>query len=164
MHPARVLMNSASQSRKTASARQPFAREIARRLIGSGRPEREDGETAARAAAAACNNLYRALSRWVGSDGCHALFARALADARIEYPALTQVQLRARSEPYIDSVTETTIAHGDAATAEALESLLVRLVELLGRLIGNDMAMKLIERSLAASETGRPSGDKREEA
>jgi hypothetical protein len=164
LHAARVFMNSANQGRKTASETQPSAREIARRLISSGRLGRDDGESTARATAAACDNLYRALSRWVGPDGCHALFARALADTRIEYPALTQVQLRARSEPYIDSVAETIIAHGDAATAEALESLLVRLVELLGRLIGDDMAMKLIERSLVASETGRPSGGKREEA
>ena len=57
------------------------------------------------------------------------------------------------------------MAHGDPATAEALESLLVRLVELLGRLIGDDMAMKLIERSLAASERGSGTSDgRREEA
>jgi hypothetical protein len=57
------------------------------------------------------------------------------------------------------------MAHGDAATAEALESMLVRLIELLGRLIGDDMAMKLIQRSLAASERGdSTSNARREEA
>jgi hypothetical protein len=56
------------------------------------------------------------------------------------------------------------MAHGDAATAEALESMLVRLVELLGRLIGDDMAMKLIERSLAASGPSATSRGRREEA
>lgn len=44
------------------------------------------------------------------------------------------------------------MAHGDAATGKALESLLVTLIELLGRLIGDDMATKLIGRALAASE------------
>jgi len=90
---------------------------------------------------------------------------RALAQAQLEYPALAQIQLHARSEPYIDGIAETIMAHGDPATAEALESMLVRLVELLGRLIGDDMASKLIDRSLAASEHGdAPSGNKREEA
>ncbi len=141
------------------------SRQIAHRLVNTRRSERAGGDTAARAAAAACDHLYRELSRWVGSDGCHALFTRALAQARTEYPALGQIELRAGSEPYIDGVAATIMAHGDPATAEALETVLVRLVELLGRLIGDDMAMKLIERSLAASETGDATLDgTREEA
>jgi len=56
------------------------------------------------------------------------------------------------------------MAYGDAATAEGLESMLVRLVELLGRLIGDDMAVKLIEQSLAPSHGSDGAADKREEA
>ena len=141
------------------------SRQIARRLVDRRRSEQPGGETAARAAAAACDDLYRELSRWVGPDGCHALFTRALAQARTEYPVLGQIQLRARSEPYIDGVAATIMANGDRVTSEALESMLVRLVELLGRLIGDDMATKLIERSLAASQTGNRTVDgTREEA
>ncbi len=55
------------------------------------------------------------------------------------------------------------MAHGDAATAEALESMLVHLVELLGRLIGDDMATKLIERSLGVSERDDTMSDSRRE-
>jgi hypothetical protein len=158
-------MYSPDGGKATPSGNHPPAREIAGRLISRRRSERKGGETAARAAAAACDNLYRELSRWVGPDGCHALFTRALAETRTEYPALTQIQLRARLEPYIDGVAETILAHGDPATAEALESMLVRLVELLGRLIGDDMATKLIERSLASSEhDDGPFPDTREEA
>lgn len=147
-------MNPADQGKARLSPDEPLARQLARRLIGARPTERAGTETAARAAAAACDHLYQALSRWVGSDGCHALFTRALAEARTEYPALAQIQLRARSQPYIDGVPETIMARGDAATAEALESTLVHLVELLGRLIGDDMATKLIERSVSASERG----------
>jgi hypothetical protein len=160
-----AVMNPAGQGKDALSGNQPPARQIAQRLINGHRSERAGGHTAARAAAAACDDLYRELSRWVGPDGCHALFTRALAQARTEYPALREIQLRARSESYIDGVAETIMAHGDAATAEALESMLVRLVELLGRLIGDDMAMKLIERSLPASERGDAASDgRREEA
>lgn len=141
------------------------AREIARRLINSRHPERKGADSRARAAAAACDDLYRDLSRWVGSDGCHALFTRALAQAQLEYATLDRVQLRPGSEPYIDGVAETIMGLGDAATAEALESMLVHLVELLGRLIGDDIATKLIERSLAAADRDDTTpDDRREEA
>jgi hypothetical protein len=76
---------------------------------------------------------------------------------------LAQIQLRARSQPYIDRVPETIMAHGDAATAEGLESVLVHLVELLGRLIGNDMTTNLIERSAGVSERGDAIPDTRRE-
>jgi hypothetical protein len=115
--------------------------------------------------AAACDHLYHELSRWVGPDGCHALFTRALAQARTTYAALGQIQLRARSQPYVDGVAATIIAHSDTATAEALEAMLINLVELLGRLIGDDMATKLIERSMRPSAHGNAAPDgTREEA
>ncbi len=139
------------------------AQEIARRMIDSRRSKRSGDDTAARASAAACDHLYQELSQWVGPEGCHALFTRALAQARTEYPALEQIQLRPRSEPYIDGLAGTIMAHGDAATAGALESVLVRLIELLCRLIGDDMAMKLIERSLAASERGDAASPRKRE-
>jgi hypothetical protein len=156
-------MNTVDQGKDMLSRDQTPARQIAHHLIDSHRSEPAEGDSAARTAAAACDHLYRELSRWVGRDGCHALFTRALAEGRTEYPALGQIQLRSRSELYIDGVAETIMAHGDPATAEALESMLVRLVELLGRLIGDDMAVKLIERSLAVSERGDATSDGRQE-
>ena len=158
---ARALMQTPDEASESLAQPQQAARQIARRLINARRPGRP-GDTPARAAAAACDHLYWDLSRWVGRDGCHALFTRALAQARTDYPVLEEIRLRAQSEPYVEGVAEIIMAHGDAATSEALESMLIRLVELLGRLIGDDMAMKLIERSLAAPEPG--SDGRREEA
>ena len=78
---------------------------------------------------------------------------------------LAQIEIRARSQPHIDGVGETIMAGGDPAAAEALEFMLERLIELLGRLIGDDMAKKLIERTFVSSEPvdGLPGG-LREEA
>jgi len=155
-------MSSPDRSNNTPSGDVPAAQEIVRRLIRS-RPHRQQrGDTSARAAAAASDSLYRELSRWVGPDGCHALFTRALAESRSQYPVLEKIQLRARSEPYIEGIADSIMARGDPETAEALESMLVRLVELLGRLIGDDMAGKLIDRTFGDSE--RRSDDTREEA
>jgi hypothetical protein len=157
---AQPVMSSANAGEDRLSARQ-----IARRLIKNRQPERKGSEGSARAAAAACDDLYRELSRWVGLDGCHALFTRALAEARTKSAALDQIQLRPRAEPYIDGVAQSITSRGDAATADALEAMLVHLVELLGRLIGDDMATKLIDQSIAAPGRGDPtSDDRREEA
>jgi hypothetical protein len=139
------------------------AGQIARRLIASRRPDRKGSDSGARATAATCDDLYLQLSRWVGLDGCHALFTRALAEARTESEALDEIQLRPRSEPYLDGIAESITSNGDAATAEALETMLVHVVELLGRLIGDDMATKLIELSIAAPGRGDATSDNRRE-
>jgi hypothetical protein len=158
-YPVRPAMSSGDAGRNRLSARQ-----IARRLIKNRQPERKGAEGRARAAAATCDDLYRELSRWVGLDGCHALFTRALAEARTESAALDEIQLRPRAEPYIDGVAKSITSRGDPATADALEAMLVHLVELLGRLIGEDMATKLIDRSIAAGRSDTTSDDAREEA
>ena len=139
---------------------------LVRRLIRSRQPRGAGrGDAAAWAEAAACGDLYRDLSQWVGTDGCHALFSRALAQSRKERAALELIRLSAGSEPYADGVAESLKEHGDEATAEALEVMLVRLVELLERLVGDEMAMKLIERSFIASEgAGATPEDIEEEA
>ena len=155
-------MNTADQGKEGLPPGQAPSLQLARRLIEARRSERSDGDTPARAAAGASERLFRELSRWVGLDGCYALFSRALSQAQTDYPALRKIQISARSQPHIDGVAETIMARGDPAAAEGIEFMLERLVELLGRLIGDDMAKKLIERSLAAPEPG--SSDRREEA
>jgi hypothetical protein len=155
-------MTTADQGKEGLAPGQAPSRQLARRLIEARRSERSDGDTPARAAADASDRLYRELCRWVGIDGCHALFSRALSQAQTDYPALGKVQISARSQPHIDGVAETIMARGDPATAEGIEFMLERLVELLGRLIGDDMTKKLIERSLAAPE--QDSSERREEA
>ena len=127
---------------------------LARRLIDGRRGDGAPSLDSAHSAAAAFDHLYQRLSRWVGLDGCHALFTRGHANARTEHPLLSNIQLRARSTPYLDGVAETADQHGAVETVEALESMLVVVIELLGRLIGDDLATKLIERDLAQSAEG----------
>lgn len=146
-----------------ADQSKPRAKPLVLRLIGRSPSEGAPSDSAAIAAAAACDRLYRELSRWVGPDGCHALFTRALAQATVEHPGLRQIQLRPRAEPYVQGVTETIAAKGDGETGEALEAMLIRLVESLGRLVGADIATKLIERGLEASERNKTRSDVRRE-
>jgi len=122
------------------------ARELVRKLIDD-RTTSVGAPADARVVASAGDFLYRELSRWVGHDGCHAVFTRVLSDTRDDHPALAHVQFRTRTHPYIEGASEAVRAHGDPVTAAALEAVLVRVIELVGRLIGDDMATRLIERS-----------------
>ena len=133
----------------------PPARHFALRLLGRTQDSAGD-DTPGNVACAACDNLYWELSRWIGFDGCHALFTRALGKARIDHPSLSSIVLRVRSDPYVEGVGQSIASHGDAAVAAALESMLVQVVDLLGRIIGDDLAAKLMEQSIA---TAGGSGD-----
>ncbi len=125
------------------------ARELAKRLVDRETNTADAKTTRASAAALAGEGLYRALSRWIGSDGCHALFTRARAQEQPGNRALESLQLSPRHDPYIIGVAESIGEYGDDATADAIESMIVGMIELLGRLIGVDMATSLIERSLS---------------
>ncbi|HYN80677.1 MAG TPA: hypothetical protein VES88_04185 [Gemmatimonadaceae bacterium] len=129
----------------------PAALQLARRLIDRDSAEGAASPGSAQLAAAAFDRLYLDLAIWVGFDGCHALFVRALAEARGEDPLLQTIAVRARSSPYLGGVAETIEQHGDRETAEALESMLVILIDLMGRLIGDEMARNLIERGFEVS-------------
>lgn len=140
------------------------ARDLIRKLIDD-RGTRVGGSADARTIASAGDFLYRELSRWIGHDGCHAVFTRVLADSRGEHPALKHIHCRTRTHPYIEGAAEAVSAHGEPATAVALEAVLIRVVELVGRLIGDDMATILIERSRdAANITDAAPQRRREEA
>jgi hypothetical protein len=125
------------------------ARELAAKLVDRENRSGDKAATSASAAAFAGDDLYRALSRWIGRDGCHALFARARAQEQPANQALDALKLNPRHEPYITGVDDSIGEYGDGATADAIESMIVGMIELLGRLIGVDMATSLIERSLA---------------
>ncbi len=108
-----------------------------------------NGSNRAPDAAAAAEDLYRLLAGWIGSDGCHALFARARAEAEVNHPSLGALQIHARAQPYVTGVVDSVGKYGDAATADAIQSMIAGTIEILGRLIGVDMATNLIERSSA---------------
>ena len=145
------------------SDKSPWARAAARRLIEGNRSELRESSSRAHGVAAACNDLYRGLSRWVGPDGCHAVFTRALAQVREKSGSLDQILLRPGADPYLDGVAESILSQGDSEVADALEAVLIQIVELLERLIGPGMATKLIERSSVAPGRGDPKSEERQE-
>jgi hypothetical protein len=122
------------------------ANELASRLIA-----RESSTAPDASAAVIAANVLAAVSadlcRFVGSDGCYALLTRARSQAQSAHPALKNITIIAGLDLALQGVPESIQEHGAAKIAAGLESTLVAVVELLGRLIGDELAMKLLENS-----------------
>lgn len=147
----------------------PAARVVAHRLLagagvplgpGSDRPNAADpadsADPADPAADAerACRHLAAELSRWFGPFGVQALFTRALADARAGHPALAAVGVRGAGEPWLDGLPDAARAHGARAATEGVVTILAALIDLLGRLIGEDMAVNLVSQAMLVAASG----------
>jgi hypothetical protein len=81
----------------------------------------------------------------MGEDGCNALLTRALARTEAEHPVLKSIRRIGDDGIQWDSVVGSVEAHGVVAVTAAIEGLIAALVEILGRLIGEDMAVQLID-------------------
>ena len=120
--------------------------QIARRVLRrAGETGSDDGgaPTAAELQRA-CNRLKANLCETMGADGCTALFARALARTEAAHPALKSVRRVSEGDIALDDVLPSVETHGLAAVTEALEAFLAALIDVLGRLIGEDMALRLM--------------------
>jgi hypothetical protein len=88
------------------------------------------------------------LSRWFGFYGYHALLTRALAEARREHPVLATIQVRSATEPWFEPFPEAAGTHGADAAIQGWVALLTELLDLLGRLIGEGLAVKLVSQAM----------------
>ena len=123
------------------------ARNLADLLLENERAT-QPGASPETAAVNACMRLNAELCRWVGTIGCHTLFARALRSAQAEYRGLSALTLRPGREPPLQGVEQVVAQIGTKDGAVAIEALLVSLLDLLERFIGADIVGALVERSL----------------
>ena len=93
----------------------------------------------------------------VGDDGTDALLSRAMARVDERHPAARD--LRRTATANIDSayLAAAVSTHGEAAIRAAIEEMLGTVIELLSRLIGGGMALRLIDHESGA--TSRPPTD-----
>lgn len=134
--------------RHTSSARTAAARLIAH--------ETRNSHGASDGVHPAANALRRAalgLSQWVGPDGCHALINRAVNRAAQTHPILHNVKIDTNSAPIVIAVEDVVGTHGAAAVAAALNATLVEFFELLVRVVGEDLTMKLAQQVTAHDPT-----------
>ena len=136
---------------------------MATRLIAH---ERGDGDLevdSVRPVASALRLAVAELSRWVGTNGCHALLTRALRRATQEHPALASIQVLTNSGLALAGVEESIESNGPRVVAAALTATLVQLFALLGRVIGDDLTLKLAEQITADDIPGAAQGEDEEE-
>ena len=126
------------------------AQELARRLLAREAPAEGAPDAVAAATEQVCGRVSANLSRWFGIDGTDALFARALVQAQADHPALANVRYSHQSAVCLERLAESARIHGTNAVADGVAAILTALIELLGRLIGQDIAMRLVEQSVPA--------------
>lgn len=94
----------------------------------------------------ACETLCRELSQRMGAAGCKALLNRSVAQMQGEHPALREILIETAPELRVELPSDR--APGTTASAEAaaaLTALLVAAIELLFRMIGEDMTHRLVD-------------------
>jgi hypothetical protein len=132
--------------------RSAAATEVAQRLWQRAVGDSNTPEDIAVAATHMCTGLRVGLTRWVGTMGYRALIDRALLLARAEHPALGSLSCHGEEEPV---TTATVRAHSAAEVATGMVALVTALVELLGRILGEEMAVRLVEQSGMQNERER---------
>jgi len=89
-----------------------------------------------------CAELRTGLGRWIGADGYRALLDRAIGQTRAAHPVLDSLRCNGSAEPVARAPAR---AHGSAEVAAGMVALVTELTELLGRIIGEEMAVRLVE-------------------
>jgi hypothetical protein len=102
-----------------------------------------------------CLRVSENLCDALGQGGCSALLGRALARTGADHPALNDILQPGEGRIDVDGVASSVEAHGVAAVTAAIEALLAALVESLGRLIGEEMAVRLMDHDPSRPENFR---------
>jgi hypothetical protein len=124
----------------------PAATEVARRHWARAAGDTSTPEEVAAAAERTCTQLQAGLARWVGTMGYRALIDRALLLARAEHPALGSLSCHGGDEPVTTAAVR---AHSAAEVATGMVALVATLIDLLSRIVGEEMALELVNQAVA---------------
>jgi hypothetical protein len=140
--------------------RSAAATEVARGLWQRAVGDSTTPEDVAVAATRMCTQLRVGLTRWVGGMGYRALIDRALLLARAEHPALGSLSCHGEGEPVTAGAVR---SYSAAEVGTGMVALVAALAELLGRILGEEMAVRLVEQSGMQNERERVEGARRTE-
>jgi hypothetical protein len=132
----------------------PSATEAARRLWTRYASDPASAEKLGAASERLFSELEAQLARWVGAEGFRVLWGRALEQAQTGHPALGKVS---DSEWGMRAVVSAVQAHGARQVAAGIVSVVATLIDLLGRIIGEELAVRLVEQTGAPSPHGESS-------
>jgi hypothetical protein len=129
--------------------------DVARRILArdAPAPREKDLEAAGQALQRSCTRMTAALWRTMGPAGSSALLARAFARTEGAHPILKALHRGNGDATRLEGIAESVKAHGIAEVTAAIEAFLATVIDILARLIGEDMATRLI-----SGEDNRPNG------
>ena len=119
--------------------------EVARGLWGG---NAGDPEAVVAEADRICAQLRNGLSRWVGTAGYLSLLQRALELTRTDHPTLRRLSCSGKEEAEIAAAVR---ALGAAEVTAGLVAMIATLIDLLGRIIGKEMAVELVKQAVATN-------------
>ena len=121
---------------------------LARRLFACEVPPNSPDALVVAGAARICTRVADGLTRSFGPFGSLALLARALARAQADHPALKGVAYQSVQLPVIVGLDASANVNGAQAVADGTIAMVARLTDAIGRLVGDDIAIKLLEQSI----------------
>ena len=131
------------------------ATEVARHLWEGAVGDSGAPEDVAVAATRMCTELRAGLTRWVGAMAYRALIDRALLLARAEHPALGSLSCHGGDEPVTTAAVR---AHSAAEVATGVVALVATLIELLSGIVGEEMAVEIVNQAVARLPWQRTAG------
>ena len=134
----------------------PAATEVARRHWARAAGDTDTLEEVAAAATRTCTQLQAGLARWVGTEGYRALIDRALLLARAEHPALGSLSCHGGDQPLTTAAVR---AHSAAEVTAGIVALVVTLIDLLSRIVGEEMAVELVNQAVTRAPVARASSN-----
>jgi len=143
--------------------RNSAAADVAARRLWSRGTAGATPEAVAANAERVCVQLGAGLARWIGPGGYRALLHRALERERGEHPVLRTFSCHGGEDQMIAAAARD---HGPDEVAAGMVAVVATMIDLLGRIVGEEMAVRLVEqteptsvRASAVSETeGRQHG------
>jgi hypothetical protein len=134
----------------------PAATELARRHWARAAGDTNMLEEVAAAAERTCTQLQAGLARWVGTEGYRALIDRALLLARAEHPVLGGLSCHGGDQP---ATTAAVRAHSAAEVRAGMVALMATLIDLLSRIVGEEMAVELVNQAVTRAPVARASSN-----
>jgi hypothetical protein len=134
----------------------PAATEVAWRHWARAAGDTNTLEEVAAAAERTCTQLQAGLARWVGTEGYRALIDRALLLARAEHPVLGGLSCHGGDQP---AITAAVRAHSAAEVRAGMVALVATLIDLLSRIVGEEMAVELVNQAVTRAPVARASSN-----
>lgn len=89
-----------------------------------------------------CARVSTALRNALGTDGCNALLVRAVTRTEAQHPLIAGLR-RSEGNVSFDELVRSVDEHGVVPVSAAIEALLASLIDILTRLIGEEMTIRL---------------------